>query len=145
MKLGVGTYAYMWSMGFAGAKPAKPLTALELLAKARKLGVNVVQYGPNAPLDGLPEAELEALVHQAREWEIELEVGTRGLAAEHLRQQIALTRRVGATLLRTIPEVGNGRIPSMAEAANLLKAVLPELESAGVKLAMENGRIPSAE
>ena len=145
MKLGVGSYAYMWSMGFAGVKPAKPMTALELLAKARKLGVNVVQYGPNAPLDGLPEAELEALVHQAREWEIELEVGTRGLAAEHLRQQIALTRRVGATLLRTIPEVGNGRIPSMAEAANLLKAVLPELESAGVKLAMENGRIPSAE
>jgi sugar phosphate isomerase/epimerase len=145
MKLGIGTYAYMWSIGFSGAEPAKPMTALELLAKARELGVRVVQYGPNLPLDRLPEAELEALVRQAREWEIELEVGTRGLETEHLRRQIALTRRVGATLLRTIPEAGDGRISSMAEAATLLKSILPELESAGVKLAMENGRIPSAE
>lgn len=145
MKLGIGTYAYMWSIGFSGAEPAKPMTALELLAKARELGVDVVQYGPNAPLDRLPEAELEALVRQAREWEIELEVGTRGLETEHLRRQIVLTRRVGATLLRTIPEAGDGRIPSMAEAATLLKSILPELESAGVKLAMENGRILSAE
>jgi sugar phosphate isomerase/epimerase len=135
----------MWSIGFSGAEPAKPMTALELLAKARELGVRVVQYGPNLPLARLPEAELEALVRQAREWEIELEVGTRGFETEHLRRQIALTRRVGATLLRTIPEAGDGRIPFMAEAATLVKSILPELESAGVKLAIENARIPSAE
>jgi len=145
MKLGIGTYAYMWSIGFSGAEPAKPMTALELLVKARELGVRVVQYGPNLPLDRFPEAELEGLVRRAREWEIELEVGTRGLEAEHLRRQIAFTQRVGATLLRTIPEIGDGGIPSMAEAANLLRTVLPDLESAGVRLAMENGRIPSAE
>ena len=145
MKLGIGTYAYMWSIGFPGAKPAKPMTALELLAKARELGVHVVQYGPNLPLDHLPEAELETLVCQAREWGIELEVGTRGFETEHLRGQIAFTQRVGATLLRTIPEAGDGRIPSMAELAAPLKSILPELESAGVKLAIENARTPSAE
>jgi sugar phosphate isomerase/epimerase len=145
MKLGIGTYAYMWSIGFSGAKPAKPMTALDLLSKARELGVGVVQYGPNRPLDRLPEAELEALVRQAREWEIELEVGTRGFDTEHLRRQIALTRRVGATLLRTVSEAGDGPIPSMAEFAAPLKSILPELESAGVKLAIENARIPSAE
>jgi sugar phosphate isomerase/epimerase len=145
MKLGIGTYAYMWSIGFSGAEPAKPMTALELLAKARELGVRVVQYGPNLPLDSLPEAEQQALVRQAREWEIELEVGTRGFETEHLRREIALTQRVGATLLRTISEAGDGPIPSMAELVAPLKSILPDLESAGVRLAIENARIPSAE
>lgn len=145
MKLGIGTYAYMWSIGFSGAQPAKPMTALDLLAKARKLGVRVVQYGPNLPLESLPEAELEALAGRAREWEIELEVGTRGFETEHLRRQIALSRRVGARLLRTVSEVGEGPISSMSDLAAPLRSILPELESAGVRLAIENARIPSAE
>ena len=45
MKLGIGTYSYMWAIGFDGARPASPMTAMALLEKARELGVRVVQYG----------------------------------------------------------------------------------------------------
>jgi sugar phosphate isomerase/epimerase len=127
----------MWSIGFEGAAPAAPMTARGLLAKARELGVKVVQIGPNLPLDQLPEQELEAVFQQARDWGIELEIGTRGLDRAHLGRQLALARRAGATLLRTIPE-------GAADIGASLRAVLPDLEDAGVRLALENGKIPAA-
>src|ERR1035438_1018875 len=61
MKLGIGTYSYMWAIGFDGARPASPMTAMALLEKARGLGVRVVQYGPNLSLESLSEVELDDL------------------------------------------------------------------------------------
>jgi sugar phosphate isomerase/epimerase len=143
MKLGIGTYAYMWSIGFPGATPEHPMTALDLLAKARELGVRVVQIGPNLPLDRLSEAERETVLARAHEWQIELEIGTRGLETEHLRRYIALTTQMGATLLRTIPEVAGSTIPPLPEIADYLRAIIPDLAAARVRLAMENGKIPA--
>jgi len=143
MRLGIGTYAYMWSIGFPGAMPEQPMNALGLLAKARELGVKVVQIGPNLPLEKLSEAELEAVVQQAREWGIELEVGTRGLETEHLRLQLAITKRLGATLLRTIPAAAGGKVPALPEIADYLCSIIPELAAARIRLAMENGKIPA--
>lgn len=144
MKLGIGTYAYMWSIGFPGAQPERPMTALDLLAKAREFALHVVQYGPNLSLGNLPEGERAVVLEKAREWDIELEVGTSGLETEHLRQQLALAKRVGSKLLRTTPEPVGGRVPTVAEMTELLQAIIPHLVASGVKLAMENGRIPAA-
>jgi len=72
MKLGIGTYAYMWSIGFPGAQPRNPMTALGLLAKAHEFGLGVVQYGPNLSLGTLPEDELSVLLEKARDWKIDL-------------------------------------------------------------------------
>ena len=144
MKLGIGTYCYMWSIGFPGARPERPLTASGLLEKARELGVHLVQVGPNLPLGDLPEAELAAFVVRAQEWGIELELGTRGLERDHLERQIRLARRIGATLLRTIPEVG-GQTPALADLPGHLSAIRPLLEGEGVRLGLENGKIPAAD
>ena len=142
MKLGVNAYTYMWSIGFEGARPAAPLTAIGLLEKAHALGVNVVQTGPNLPLDRLPDAELDAFVQQAQTWGIELELGTRGLETDHLARQIALARRMGATLLRTVPEI-DGQPPAPAEIPAYLAAIQPLLEREGVRLGLENGNTPA--
>ncbi len=144
MKLGIGTYAYMWSIGFLDARPKNPMTALDLLAKAHEFGLEIVQYGPNLSLGTLPEDELSVLVEKAGDWKIELEVGTRGLETAHLRQQVDLAKRVGSRIVRTIPELEGGRIPTPEEMTRHLQAILPELGTAQVKLAMENGKIPAA-
>ncbi len=146
MKLGINTYTYMWSIGFQfgdrAAWPEHPMTAMEMLQKAHDLDVHVAQYGPNLPLAHLSGAELDALVRQAQAWDIELELGTRGLEYDHLCNQVELARRMGATLLRTIPEIG-GANPPLADIPGHLRAILPVLERAGIKLAMENGKIPA--
>jgi len=144
MRLGINTYTYMWSIGFEGAAPASPLTALGMLGKARELGVRVVQMGPNLPLDRLPESELRKFADCARSWGIEIELATRGLELDHLRRQAALARGLGATLIRTIPEIG-GRPAAASEAGGHLQQLLPLLDGEGLRLGIENGKIPAVE
>lgn len=144
MKLGINTYAYMWSIGFEGARPQKPMGVFELLQKARDLGVRVVQVGPNLPLDPLGNEGVDRLKTEAVAGGLELEIGTRGLEPDHLRSQISLCGRLGATLLRTVPEV-DGRTPPAGDIPGYLRAVVPLLEDRGIRLAMENGGIPARE
>ncbi len=154
MKLGINSYTFMWSIGFRGANPAypermassrKPLTALGLLDKARQFGLRLVQTGPNLPFEDLPEAEQDEFIHKATDLGINLELGTRGLDAAHLSRSVALARRMGARLIRTLPELGGQYVASAEQIPPAVRQILPLLESAGVRLAIENGRIPAAD
>jgi sugar phosphate isomerase/epimerase len=141
MKLGIGSYTFPWAIGVPTHLPEEPLSAIGLLGKARELGVSVVQLADNLPLDRLPDSELEAVKTRAEEWRLSLEVGTRGVAVEHLRRYLALALRTGSRLLRTIPEVPGNEGP-FEEILGNLRSVVPEFAAAGVKLALENhGRI----
>jgi sugar phosphate isomerase/epimerase len=155
MKLGVNSYTFMWAIGFQGAnpaypdkaaRPANPLTPLGLLEKAYQLGLHLVQTGPNlAVFDQLTEKELDTFLRTAQEWKIELELGTRGLDYEHLVQKVALAKRMGAKLIRTLPEIGGKYATDARLIPAAVQAILPVLEREGVKLAIENGRIPGAD
>ena len=79
MKLGISSYTYPWAIGLSDAKPSQPLQPLQLLEKARELGVGIVQFGPNMPLDQLPETELRDIVKRANSWKIDLEMGMVGI------------------------------------------------------------------
>jgi len=92
----------------------------------------------------LGEEGLERLRQQACASGVELELGTRGLELDHLKSQVSLCERLGATLLRTVPEI-DGRTPLVSEIRACLNAIVPLLEEKGVCLAMENGNIPAGE
>jgi sugar phosphate isomerase/epimerase len=154
MKLGINTYTYMWSIGFEGANPAypgksarpkTPLTPLGLLEKAHSLGLCLVQTGPNLPLDRLPEAELDRFIQTAKDWGIQLELGTRGLDIDHLIRQAALAQRMGATLIRTLPEINGEYATDVHSLLPAIRAILPMLAGEGLQLAIENGRIPAGD
>src|SRR5579872_5570914 len=100
MKLGISSYTYPWAIGLPGATPSHPLTPLQLLEKARDLGVGLVQYGPNMPLDKLPERQLDEVLDRASAWGIDLEMGTLGIEPEGLRKQLRFAKRIGAILLK---------------------------------------------
>jgi len=140
MKLGIGSYTYMWSIGFERARPARPMSAFDLLERARQLGVRVVQFGPNLPLEGV---DLERLGTEAAAAGIEVELGTTGLKPAQLEAPLAACRRLGATLLRSI-DLYEGAPPSAREFEQSCRAVLPLLEDYRIRLAVENARIPAA-
>lgn len=104
MKLGIGSYTYPWAIGLPGAQPSEPLKPIDLMEKARELGVGIVQFGPNMPLDKLPEKELREVVKRADSWKIDLELGMVGFDLDRLRFHIQFARRIGAILLKTTPE-----------------------------------------
>ena len=61
MRLGIGSYAFAWSIGVPGRAPPRPMTAFDLVAMAVDLGVGVVQICDNLPLHLLTEPELDRL------------------------------------------------------------------------------------
>lgn len=144
MRLGIGTYCYMWSLGFPGAEPERPMTAEDLLRQAVELGVRVVQFGPNHGLQSLPAGRRDRAVAMARDLGLELELGTRGLDAAHLSEMAVLTRASGSDLLRTVPaEKPGGAVMNQVEMETALRQALPALEGEGVVLAIENALVPA--
>jgi sugar phosphate isomerase/epimerase len=154
MKLGINTYTCMWSIGFAGpnpdypdraARPAHPLTLFDLLRMAHDLGLRLLQTGPNLPVESLSAPDLERWIAQAQGWQIDLELGTRGLDCEHIARQIALACRMGARLIRTLPEQNGHYLIDVPDVVAALRPLVPMLEEADLALALENGRMPAAD
>jgi sugar phosphate isomerase/epimerase len=145
MRLGVGSYTFVWAVGVPGyPAPPQPMTAEPLLAKAAELGVSVVQIADNLPLDRLTEGELASLRACADRLGIDLEVGTCGIARDHLLRYLDLARRLRSRVLRLVLDTEDHH-PEPAEALAALRAVLPDFERAGIALAIENhDRFPAA-
>ncbi len=137
MRLGIGTYAYAWAIGVPGSLPARPLDAFGMLEKARSLGVSIVQFADNLPLDRLLTAELDRFQATADEMHLAIEVGTRGIQPDHLRTYLALAKRFGSPILRVVIDTADHH-PGADEVATLLSGIVPELEKSGVCLAIEN-------
>jgi 3-oxoisoapionate decarboxylase len=137
MRLGIGTYTYTWAVGVPGHPPGKAMTAKDLLDRARELGVGVVQFADNLPLDRLSPAELEDLGLRMRELGISVEVGTRGIAREHLGRYLEIALRLHSRILRVVVDRGDHR-PGEDEIVEVLGGMLPQFQSAGIRLAIEN-------
>jgi sugar phosphate isomerase/epimerase len=116
---------------------------VQLLEKAQELGVGLVQFGANMPLDKLSDYELREVEKYATSWKIDLEMGTVGIDPDRLRQQIKFAKRIGVILLKTLPEREDGQIPMRTEIANCLSAVLGDLAREEIPLAVDNSRIPA--
>lgn len=145
MKLGISSYTYPWAIGVPEDPPRNPLTHAQLLEKARELAVGLVQFGPNLPLERLPEKDLRKLVNQAKAWKIDLEMATTGIDPVYLREQIRFAKRNGLILLKTTPELADGQIPSRTELTNRLKIIVDELGAEKIGLAIDNSRMAAAE
>lgn len=145
MKLGISSYTFPWAIGLPNTVPDHPLKPMQLLEKAQELGVGLVQFGPNMPLDGLPERELREVVKQADSWKIDLEIATEGIDPESLKNQIRFAKRIGAILLKTTPERPAGRIPPQTELSSCLRAIVNDLAEEKIGLAIDNSRIPAPE
>jgi len=137
MKLGIGSYTYPWAVGVPGYPCPQPMGALDLLEKARELGVRIVQICDNLPLHALSSAELAALAARAGACGLELEVGTRGCLPAHLRRYLDIARQVRSRLLRVVLDSAVDR-PSLDAAVGRLSAVMPECKKSGIVLAVEN-------
>jgi sugar phosphate isomerase/epimerase len=113
------------------------MDVLDLLDRATELGISLVQIADNLPLDQLSPGELDRFEAQASELGIGVEVGTRGIAPDHLRAYLHLAQRFRSPILRTVIDTATHH-PSEDEIVHTLKGVMPEFERAGVCLAIEN-------
>jgi sugar phosphate isomerase/epimerase len=136
-QLGISSYTYTWAIGVPGHPVDAPLSVWGLLEQAQALGVAVVQYADNLPLDQLAPDELTRLAQEATAGGIGLEVGTRGIDPAHLRRNLRVAAEVGSPLVRVVIDQG-GHEPGLDEVVATLRPLLPDFAAAGVILAIEN-------
>ena len=137
-KIGVGSWTYPWGVGTIPEHlPAKRLLPADLVRKASRLGVRVVQVVDNLSLDQQPAQNLAEFRSAAIDEAIELEVGTRGVRPAHLRNYLRIAEDAGAKLVRTMAG-WHGSPPPLSEVERDLREVLPAYRDAGVRIALEN-------
>jgi 3-oxoisoapionate decarboxylase len=137
VRLGVSSFTFSWAIGVTGSEPRSPLTVWGLLERAADLGVGVLQVADNLPLHRLTGDERLRLREEATARGISVEVGTRGVARDHLRRYVAIALELGSPVLRTVTDTADHR-PGPEEIVAALGPLTPELEDAGVHLAIEN-------
>lgn len=137
MHLGISSWTYTWAVGVPGCPAQCPLQPLDLVERAGALGVRALQICDNLPLHTRPEAELAALARRAGELGVQIEVGTRGIAPQHLRQYLELATRFRSPLVRIVVDTAEHQ-PDPDEIVATLRRLAPEFERAGVCLAIEN-------
>lgn len=144
MKPGISSWAYPWAVGVPGQEPTRPLTAFDLLERAVELRVHVVQIADNLPLHLLSEDELDRLHQRTIDLDLELEVGTVGIAPQHLRTYLNIATHLQSYLLRIVIDTPERR-PSEEEIVRALKDAAPDFQRAGVRLLIENhDRFPAS-
>ncbi len=136
--LGIGSYAVAWSIGVPGySAPPEPLDAFGLVRMAAESGVRLVQIADNLPLHTMTSDLLDALLAESRRLSVAIEVGTRGIAPEHLLRYLAIAKQLGSLLLRTVVDTATHH-PEPPEILATIRPLLPEFERAGIQLAIEN-------
>jgi len=133
MTIGLGTYAFFWHWH---STAARPLSLTDQLDRTADRGVTLFQICDYPLIETFDDAALAAVRAHATERGIALEVGTRGLGSEHLRNYLRIAAALGATLVRSMVNAADHR-PSRREAVDLLRQVMPAYEAAGVTLALE--------
>lgn len=140
--IGLGSYAFFWQQS---DRVERPLGLVDVLERTRELDVDLFQVCDWAPLLTLSHAELRDAALAARRLGIRIELGTKGVAPEHLRTFLRLADLFDAELVRSMVYAPGFR-PGLDEAAGLLREAMPAYESAGVTLALETyEQVPTAD
>jgi 3-oxoisoapionate decarboxylase len=137
-KIGVGSWTFPWAMGTVqDQRPATILDPVGVVQRTIDIGVHVVHFLDNLPLDSFDNQMLDRARDLAREHNVEVEVGTRGTEPEHLRNYLRIANRMGARLVRTMGGWHKAPAPVDQIKSNL-REVLPQFSEAGVRIALEN-------
>ncbi|RPH30154.1 sugar phosphate isomerase/epimerase [Buttiauxella warmboldiae] len=133
MKIGLSTWAYFWRLS---DKAPVPLTLFDALNDAAEIGAEVFQICDYPQIAGWSDSELTRLRQQAEALNISLELGTKGVAIEHLRRYLKLAEKLDCRVLRSMINSPDHR-PTLAEAQRCVESVLPQLEKQHLSLCFE--------
>lgn len=137
MQLGISSWTYTWAVGLPGQRPDRSLQPVDLLDRAAKLGVRLLQICDNLPLADLSAGELAALERWSSRLGVAIEVGTRGIARDHLLAYLGLAQRFASPIVRVVIDTDTHH-PGEHEVVSTLRRVRRDFERARVCLAIEN-------
>jgi sugar phosphate isomerase/epimerase len=137
-KIGVGSWTFPWATGTVlNYRPEPVLAPVDVVQRASDLGVHVVHFLDNLPLDECDGRSIDRASKLATQEGIEVEIGTRSTDPEHLLNYLKIAQRMNARLIRTMGGWHGAPAPLQQIETNLRK-VLSAFDDAGIRIALEN-------
>jgi sugar phosphate isomerase/epimerase len=137
MEAGISSYTFNWAFGVPGNRPDKPMTIFNLIEMAIALEAKVIQIADNISLEKFTDQELREFKFFADQAELKIEIGARCMTPERLKQYINIAHLLGAPILYFAID-GPDFEPSLNKINEIIKAVVPQLDTNGVTLCIEN-------
>ncbi|HZG26188.1 MAG TPA: TIM barrel protein [Chitinophagaceae bacterium] len=136
MQLGLSSYTYGWAIS-QNKLNTGGLNELELIERALLFNLSLVQVGDNLPVHSFSPERLHVFKLALQEGNIKIELGARGLTAEHLRTYLGLCEHLGAGILRFVID-DETYAPSVQEVSGILRSHVRVFEDRNIVLAIEN-------
>jgi sugar phosphate isomerase/epimerase len=131
--IGLGSYAFFWQQS---ERVPEPLSLIDVFERTRELDAELFQICDYGPLLGMSSTEIRDAATAARELGLTVELGTKGVAVDHLATFLRLADTFDARLVRSMVYAPDSR-PTVKEAEGYLRTALRDYEAAGVTLALE--------
>lgn len=131
--IGLSTYAFFWQHSDL---VDQPLDLHGMLRRTRDLGVDLFQICDYAPIEAFGSGDLATLHGQAVALGVELELGTKGVAPDHLLAFLDRAVALDAKIVRSMLYSPTSR-PTLDEAEHQLREVVDAYDAAGVTIALE--------
>lgn len=132
MDIGIGSYALFWEVH----DHPQPLRVEAMIDRAAELDCRVFEICDDPRIEAYDDAGLAALRQRAEQSGVRLQLGTRGIAVEHLARYTKLASALGATVRRSMVERSDAD-RGIDHIVALLRTSLPALQTAGITLALE--------
>jgi 3-oxoisoapionate decarboxylase len=133
MSIGISTYALFWQWH---SSAHQRLSLADMISKTAGWGTDLFQICDYPEIESFTPVELAELSRHATANGVALELGTRGVAPQHLGYYLELARALDVTMVRSMLNTVDHR-PTSAEAVALLREIMPAYEAAGVTVALE--------
>jgi len=131
--IGLGSYAFFWQLSDRNRDNFGLHDAFEA---TRALDVDLFQICDTESIASADDGELRSLVDHARELELTIELGTKGVTPDHLLHYLRLAEWFDARLVRSMIRFDD-HIDSVDAARQAIDSVLDHFAAADVTLALE--------
>lgn len=133
MALGLSTYAFFWQIA---NEKEQPISIEDMLEKTAELGGQVFQICDYPQIETYSPQQLQQIKTKAEQLAITLELGTKGILTEHLKHYLEIAKRLNVRVIRSMFNTLTHK-PSLEEAEQLLRSVLPYFEEQNIQLCIE--------
>lgn len=145
MKLGIGSFAYRWSVGRPYYRPEKPMSADDLIDRCVDYGVKALLYCNNMELENYPDEKLYALHDRLEKEGIEIETGSRGTDRDYFIRMLNVSKILGAKVMRIGWDMdrttdAEGIKKQIQNGIDTIKSLMPLAHEYGIDIGIENGK-----
>jgi len=142
-RVGIGSYAFRYAIGFDNFKPKHPMTVYDFLTVLNKLNYNRVQLCENLNILKFNEKQLLKVKKLASDLNIVVELGMNTFNEENLKAYLKISKILSTKFLRiavsrkTYNSIKNINL-MFDNSLNLLKKYLKEFKENNIYIGLEN-------